>query len=189
MKQKVLFIVLMLILSKIISLPLAAEAGGKYRAFNYVGWLRNESYEIRVSKEDPSTGWLVFGNDGYHIAQFCEPLSEFECFFSKRLAFAVPKDGINTASWILRDHEFKVIEKNLSITLLGTQIDGLYLIESPAEATLAGLHTQKSTFWLYSTKIGVVGFGADAIPDNRSTVYWLRGNIGFGKSTGKVREK
>jgi len=35
---------------------------------------------------------------------------------------------------------------------------------------------------VYSTEIGVIGFGADVIPDNRSTVYWLKGNIGFGKS-------
>lgn len=179
MKQQALFILLLLILYTVNSSSLVAETGGEYTTFSYVGWLKDESYKIRVSKEDPKSGWIIFGNDGLNIAEFCEPNSEFECFFSRRLAFAVPKSGINTESWMLRDYEFKVIEKNLSITLLGTQIGELYLIETPAEATLAGLHTQKPTYWLYSTKVGIVGFGTDAIPDNRSTVYWLRDNVGF----------
>lgn len=154
-----------------------------FSSFKYVGWLKNETYEIRVNAVNSTTGWIIFGGDGYIPADFCDLESEYHCFFSQRLAFSVPKKGVIANSWYVREHQFKVVERNLSVSLLGRKISDLYLIVSPASSTRAGMQSQKPTYWLYSEEIGIIGFGEDVIPDEKSSVYWLENHAGYGPTS------
>lgn len=151
-----------------------------YHNFSYLGWLYgNETYKLKVSIDKPTEGWLIYGGDVIEKITYCEPSSGFYCFFSRSLAFAVPKNTLSAKEWVVQGTKFKVSEEKLDITIFGARFDNLYVIESPANATLVGKHTNKPTYWLYSQKYGVIGFGLNSIPDNRSIVYWLKGTAGF----------
>lgn len=119
---------------------------------------------------------IIAGSDNVLLTDMCNEKSDFFCFFSIRYAFSVPKNLIAQKSWVVENVEFKVVENNISYSILGNEYNNLYLIQTPASGTLVGRHTGESTFWLYSKKYGLLGFSQQK---DRIT-HWLQQQKGFG---------
>lgn len=145
--------------------------------FEYIGWFDRDIIQFRIDHEGgPRIGY----HDALSIAEVCEVDSEYLCFFTLRLAFAVPKQiSPEVSKWTIRGTTFELVERDLSISLLGTRIDNLLLIKSPASATLRGRRSGKAAFYLYSAERGLIGFG-DEPGLGPTTTYWLVGKRGFG---------
>jgi len=158
-----------------ILLPISAGADGP--DFEYIGWFDRDIIQFHMRHEGgPRIGY----HDALNIAEVCDVDSEYLCFFTLRLAFAVPKHtSPEVPTWTVRGTTFQLVERDLSISILGVQLDNLLLIKSPASATLRTQHSGKATFFLYSSERGLVGFG-DEPGLGPTTTYWLVGKRGFG---------
>lgn len=151
------------------------------QSYSYTGWLMGEKYYF----SDNEDLIINFGGDEPNKVTQCEPKSGYICFFSRRLAFAIPKNApISQRTWTVNNTEFELIEKDKEVVLFGQEIKGVYLIRTPYEATLAGRHTEKDTYWLYTYDRGVIGFGFK----ENTRVYWLEQKIGYGSNQSKVLE-
>ena len=152
-----------------------------YDKYNYVHWFERGSLEIISPKGDVIDGWIVTAGHSFEKATFCAASSGFHCFFSRSFAFVVPKSGLTEKKWQYDEWEFRVVHEGLSICILGKCVEELFIIEAPMESSWLGRTREKSTYWLYSESMGIVGFGLNPMPDGTTHTYWLAGLIGFGK--------
>lgn len=169
--------------SIVIALVLVASTLGSSteteQSYRYVRWSGLEQITIEEPVEPNAQGRIVVANDASFQTSFCEADSEYYCFFSAHQAFAVPKSiAGNTDEWTVKGVRFELVERDVSVSIFGRRIDGLVVIRSPADATVAG---DKPWLYLYSPRAGLVAFGSE---DLRVT-YWLEGEHGFGGSDQK----
>lgn len=146
----------------------------------YRRWLRNDL--VRLEPPDTGTkGTIWFAPDAREAAMFCSKDSDFACFFSDRYAFAVPKKLDPTAtSWEHEGVTFEVIERGLTISVLGRIVDDIVLIRAPYSAAPRLSTSKEDGYFLYSRAVGLVGFGYWAESATRERAYWLTGELGFG---------
>lgn len=169
--------VLLLIL--VASLEAAPSTAGD-ATYRYVRWVGRETLSIQAPTNGSSRGQVIIGDDAFFQTPFCESDSDFFCFFSSQLAFAVPKHLSNVArKWTVRDITFEIVEKDVSVSIFGRRHIGLIVVKTPAEATNVGQKTGKPTYFLYSARDGVVGFSYEY----GQPTYWLEGEVGFGAQT------
>jgi hypothetical protein len=167
-------------------LPAQLTAGEPVE-YVYRGWLEDEFLYIRPPSDGTSDGVLVLGGDALEPAEFCTSESEFICILSRRYTFAVPKRLEAAKQWILRGITFELAGEDLSVSIFGKKFDGLLLIRTPSEAFASGRSTGKPSYFLYSYRHGLVGFGRDPLPDGAATTYWMAEQVGFGASNPELR--
>lgn len=171
---------LLVLLVIAVAMPLSASADRP--DFEYIGWLDRDTIQFYVSSENGEDARIGY-HDALNIAELCDAKSDYICFFTLRLAFAVPKRiDPPTDDWTVRGQKFELVERGLSVSLLGRKLENLFLIRSPASATQRGKRSGKAVYYLYSQEIGLVGFGDDPALEP-STAYWLTGTRGFGGDT------
>ena len=159
--------------------PMPTANGGTPSRFRYVGWIGNDVLSIERQDGDISRGRMEYGNDVGFDVEFCEESSDFICFFSALHAFAVPKRLNPTErSWTVRGIKFELVGEDLTISLFGRRLGGLYLIRTPADATVLGRQTGKPAFSLFSPTNGLVGLYLY----RELRTYWMDGAYGFGAS-------
>jgi hypothetical protein len=158
---------------------LAATPGSStetQQSYRYVRWSGLERITIERPAGPAAQGRIVVANDAFFKTSFCEEESGYYCFFSAHHAFAVPKSiAGNTDEWTVKGVRFELVERDVSVSIFGRRIDGLAVIRSPANATVAG---DKPWLYLYSPRAGLVAFGSEDL----QVTYWLDGEHGFGGS-------
>lgn len=154
--------------------PVLAGTESQYR---YVAWIGNEALIIERPSADSLRGAMKSSGDVTLELEFCEEVSDYICFFSGLHAFAVPKRLSRTVrEWTVHGVRFELVADGLTISLLGRRLDDLFLIRTPAEATVLGRETGKPALSLFSPTYGLVGF---YLPRELRT-YWMDGASGFG---------
>lgn len=167
----------LILLAIAVGIPLGATADRP--DFEYVGWPDRDTIQFYVSHENGKDARIGY-HDALNIAELCDATSNYLCFFTLRLAFAVPKQiDPATEDWTVRGQKFELVQRGLSVSLLGRKLENLLLIRSPASATLRGQRSGKAAYYLYSQDVGLVAFGDDPAL-GPSTAYWLTGTRGFG---------
>ncbi|WP_435274565.1 hypothetical protein ACMAZF_14910 [Psychrobium sp. nBUS_13] len=137
---------------------------------------RKLSLTQNVERPPDKSSIILSGRDRILSTLECKHESKFFCFFSIRYAFAVPKKLSSQKEWTVENVNFRVVDDKISLLFLGHRYKNLYLIQTPASGTLVGKRTGNSTFWLYSPKYGLLGFG-----EKRYYIdYWLQQEKGFG---------
>ncbi len=114
--------------------------------------------------------------------EYCAVESDFFCIQSIVLSFAIPRSGVEGQSaWTFGGWIFKVLDADLTISLLGQVRAGLTLVEVPPGASLNGRQSGKPTLVLYSRASGIVGFASEFLPEGSPTpTYWLASEVGLG---------
>lgn len=105
-------------------------------------------------------------------AEICSGQSDFICFESKQLVFAIPKliDG-NSAEWEYKGHVFKS-EGLYEFSILGQRVSA-YSINSKVDAL--GLK------FLYSPNQGLIGFYLYDLQSRFGRAYYAVDSKGFGQ--------
>jgi len=144
-------------------------------SYRYTSWFGDLTLSIREPTETSSRGQIVVGDDAFFQADFCEPQSEYHCFFSTQFAFAVPKHiKPSEKEWAVRSVKFELVRHSLSVSVFGRRFDDLFLIRSPAEATITGRELDEARLYLYSKRYGIVGMTAG----DSLAAYWLETDHG-----------
>ena len=142
-------------------------------SYRYVRWIGLDRLTIEAPDGNASKGRIVVANDALFQTDFCKPSDDYYCFFSAHHAFAVPKMlKEDVKEWTVHGRRFELVDRNVRVSVFGRMIDGLTVVRSPANATVAG----EPWLYLYSPRDGLVAFGSE---DLRST-FWLEGGAGFG---------
>lgn len=165
-----------MILGLVILSPLriiCAEESFTYQA--PMAWREHFKFELPVRK-DETKGGVLYGGDAYNVSEYCPQDSEYFCVFSAYFAFAVPKHlREDQTEWRVNGYVFRLGGKQ-KISIMGVEIDDVYCILAPPEASSLGKEVGRPTSFFYSPTVGLIGFDIVRWPG----FYWLTGRVGFG---------
>ncbi len=167
---------LVFIFSSLFSSPAFPEKNEKYIVYSdsisgeYYKFVENESGLTSIYKND----------DQLYEVESCSSDKYILCFSSFGLTLKLPKSIQDYESNTHKIDEVGIefVAKYPFIKILGRKIDDVLLIKTDHNLTKYGRFTGSDTYWLYSSKLGIVGFGNGEL--GRSTSYLLEGKIGMG---------
>ena len=126
----------------------------------------SDAYVVNINEKYVSEGDLRFK------AEICKAESDYICFKSKALSFAVPKVIENKNSWVVKDVKYKLLSQQ-AFSLYGKKAT-VYKIGADSEDI-------KYEF-LYSQENGLIGIQLNY--QGKSKSYFLEYNCGFGAYSG-----
>ena len=157
-----------------VSVTAEGQSAFVYRASN----LMDAQLSIHAPSAKYPKGSVTFSNDETASADICAADSEYVCAFSWRIVFAAPKDPKRARGrWTVNGVTFERLRSDVSVSLLGKTIDGLWLVSTVGNAKIAGrdVKDREPNQALYSPEHGLIGFS-----DGPSITYWSESVKGFG---------
>lgn len=161
--------------------PLPSSADD-YERYAYVPGMWGYGTRIIVDP-DRKHGGIHYGEDTSDPATFCEVDSGFVCVVSEDLLFAVPRPMGTQDQWVYEGVEFKILRRNLEVTIFGKSIGGLSVIGTGPMKSGKTAESLQSQMFLYSESMGLVAFGYSPsykVPGCAAEVSWLKDGLGFG---------
>ena len=154
----------------------AQTTASENAAVRYRPWVGDDVIEIRHPTPG-SKGQIVIAGHAFYAAEFCDEKSPYCCVKSRALTFAIPRDlDANQRTWVVLGTEFRVTDRDVSLSLLGRRFEDLIAIK----ANFSDDKPEWTTEFLYSPSLGLVGF--QTVTRNFENVrrpFWLEKPNGF----------
>lgn len=160
-----------------VAIPPSGARAGEAIQHTYVSWLYGGQTHIAFL-EGEEKGFLSYGDHVGVAAAICPASSEYHCFLSGDLDFAIPKSRTDAKSWELEGIHFEVVDARVSLTLWGQSYSDLLLVRSMRQNPGEEASIPREGYFLYSRQHGLVAFGRS--PEAGRSASWLAKPPGFG---------